>query len=525
VEKRLSENRVIVNIDSKKKPINPMIYSNFIEHIGECIHNGMWAYDPVNVPLITDIPSLVGIRGDGMRKDVLQTVRSLKPTVLRAFGGCYSDVYHWKDAIGPRESRKKVKNLHWGIAEGLEIEGIGPDIENQFGTDEFLTFCEEIGARSYLNVNYGTGTPEEAADWVEYCNGSMDTEYGALRAKNGRDKPYNVKIWGIANEIFGFWEIGHEEVPENYAKRYLEFAKPMREKDPTIKLVACGYENSKWNRAILKGIGEQWVDYLSIHHYFPYYAGINKKKNHPHHERCYHALMASTPLIENYLKDTWKDIVAVMGENTHVRIAFDEWGVWYLMKDVVKTNYNLQDGIWTALVLTTLQKMSNICPIANWAQLVNTIGTIQTDPDGLVLTPVYLAFKLFRDHMYSNLVEDVQVDCETFNTVKYGRITKMENVPYIDCNANLNDDSNKLSIMIINKHMTDKLKVNIEVKGFIPSENGNIVELSSESPFDYNTVENREKIQIIEKDIADVKPKMTIELAAHSVTILKLTEK
>ena len=235
--------------------------------------------------------------------------------------------------------------------------------------------------------------------------------------------------------------------------------------------------------------------------------------------------MASTPLIENYINDTWKDIVAVFGENTHIRIAFDEWGVWYLMKDSVKTNYNLQDGIWTSLVLMTFQKMSDICPIANWAQLVNTIGTIQTDPDGLVLTPIYLAFKLFRDHMCNNLLENVQVECKSFNSLKFGRIPKMENVPYIDCNANLNDDGSRLSIILVNKHFTDNLNVNIEVKGFIPSNKGALVELSSESPFDYNTVENRDKIQIIEKDIENVEPNMTIELAAHSVTILKLTKK
>jgi len=518
-------NNIIINVNSKRKPINPGIYSNFIEHIGECIHNGIWAYDPVNVPLVESNSFLLGTRNEGIRKDVLQAVKDLKLTILRAFGGCYSDVYHWKDAIGPRDLRKKVKNLHWGIIEGAELDGIGPEIENQFGTDEFLTFCEEIGAEPYLNVNYGTGTPEEAADWVEYCNGSEDTEYGALRIKNGRKIPYNVKIWGIANEIYGFWEVGYEKLPENYAKKYLEFAIAMRQKDPTIKLVACGYENSKWNRTVLKGIGEQWIDYLSIHRYFPYYAGIAKKKNQPHHERCYHALMASTPLIENYINDTWNDIISVFGESTKVRIAFDEWGVWYLMKDVIKTNYNLQDGIWTALVLMTFQKMSDICPMANWAQLINTIGTIQTDPDGLILTPIYLAFKLFRDHMHINFLEDVKIDCEAFDTVKYGRIPKMENVPYLDCNVNINDDGNRLSIMMVNKHLTDKLKVNLEIKGFIPDEKGIIMELNSESPFDYNKIENRNKIRIIEKHIDDMKPNMNIELAAHSVTVLKLAKK
>ncbi len=516
----INGNKITINVDSQKNAINPMIYSNFIEHIGECIHNGLWVYNPVNVTLVKGNPIL-----KGMREDVLKAVKNLKPTVLRAFGGCYSDVYHWKDAIGPRDSRKKVKNIHWGMPELSFIEGIGPEIENQFGSDEFLTLCEEIGAKSYLNVNYGTGTPEEAADWVEYCNGSVETEFGAMRAKNGRAHPYNVKIWGIANEIYGFWEIGYEKFPENYAKKYLEFAKKMREKDPSIKLVACGWENSKWNQTILKNIGSEWVDYLSIHRYFPYLAGHTKRKKPPNNERCYHALMASTPLIEDYINNTWKDITVALGNDTHVRISFDEWGVWYLMKDAVKTNYNLQDGIWTALVLMTFQKMSNISPLANWAQLVNTIGTIQTDPDGLILTPVYLAFKLFVDHMYNYLIEDLKVECITFNSQKFGRIPKKENIPYIDCNATIDENGDKLSIMIINKHFSNNLTVSLEIKGFNPNEKGKIVELTSESPFDYNTIDNRNKIQIKERDIDTINSNRTINLDAHSITVLKLTRK
>ena len=163
-----------------------MIYSNFIEHLGECIHNGLWTYDPVNVPLVKD-----NLRLNGVRQDVIKAVKELKPTIIRAFGGCYSDVYHWKDAIGSRENRKIVKNKYWGTGIRRFIPALGPKIDNQFGTDEFLTFCEVVGSEPYLNVNYSTGTPQEAADWVEYCNGSENTEYGALRVKNGRKNPYS----------------------------------------------------------------------------------------------------------------------------------------------------------------------------------------------------------------------------------------------------------------------------------------------------------------------------------------------
>lgn len=513
----INGNKISVNVDSHKKPIDPMIYSNFIEHLGECIHNGLWTYDPVNVPLVEGNPFLVGLR-----QDVLQAVKNLKLTVLRAFGGCYSDVYHWKDAIGPRNSRKIIKNLHWGE---IYDKSIGPDIENQFGTDEFLNLCEEIGAKPYLNVNYGRGTPEEAADWVEYCNGSIDTKYGALRAKNGRREPYNVPIWGIANEIYGFWEKGYEKIPEKYAKKYLEFAKKMKEKDPKIKLVACGYEISNWNQTLLKNIGEEWVDYLSIHRYFPYVAGKVSGKKHPDNQRCYYALMASKSLIENYINNTWEDLIAVLGVNTNVRIAFDEWGVWYLFKDKIKTNYNLQDGIWTAIILMSFQKMSDKCPMANWAQLINCIGTIITDPDGLILTPVYLAFKLFVNHTYNNLITGLDIECEIFNSNKFGRILKAVNIPYIECNATINNEGDRLSIMLINKHFTDDLTVELEINRFVPKEQGNIIELNSQSPFDYNTIENRNKIKLKKKEIDNIKPRMMFKLPAHSVMVLKLNKK
>ncbi|MFX1446262.1 MAG: alpha-L-arabinofuranosidase C-terminal domain-containing protein [Promethearchaeota archaeon] len=516
-----NDNKIIINVDSKTKPIDPRIYSGFIEHLGECIHNGIWAYDPVNVPLVNEVPSLVGIRGDGVRKDVLKAFKDLKPSVLRAFGGCYSDVYHWKDGIGPKNLRKKVINEFWKKREHLLVKGVGPDIDNQFATDEFITFCEIIGAEPYLNVNYGSGTSEEAADWVEYCNGSIDTEYGSLRVKHGRIKPYNVKLWGIANEIYGFHEVGYEKKPKDYAKKYLEFAKKMREKDPTIKLVAVGWNNSKWNQTVLSKIGEDWVDYLSIHIYFPNIVPILPKKRHPDSQRCYQAVMASRPLIEDYIDETWNDITSALGKDTHVRISFDEWGMWYMTKDLVKSNYNLQDGLWVALVLQAFQKKADLCPLANHSEMINVFGAIQTDKDGLILTPMYLAFKMFVTHMQSNYLEDVKVNCITYESKKYGRIPAMKNVPYIECCANINDDRDNLSIMLINKHINNKLNVNIEINGFEPKNEGTLIELSSESPFDYNTIKNRDKIQIVEKDIGKISPSMTLELAAHSVTIIK----
>ncbi len=511
------ESIIQIDVNSSKKPINQMIYGNFVEHLGQCINNGLWAYKPVNVPLVDSNPRLLG-----MRQDVLQASKDLGISILRAFGGCYSDVYHWKDAIGPYINRKIVRNKAWGQGIKRVIVGLGPKIKNFFGTDEFLTFCEEIRAEPYLNVNYGTGTPEEAADWVEYCNGSEDTEYGLLRVKNGRKKPYNVKFWGIANEIYGWWEKGHEKYPENYADNYLKFAKAMREKDPSIKLIACGCQKEGWNQTLLKKLGEDWIDYLSIHKYLPGLRTSFLRSKHPHNNRLYYALIASPILFEDIISETWKDITTALGKETHVRIAFDEWGVWYLLTDVIRTNYNLLDGIWTALILMIFQKMSNHCPIANWAQLINCIGTFNSDPNGIVLTPVYLALKMFVDHSYNNIIEGVEVSCDVFNSEKYAHIPKFQNTPFIACNATVSDKSDNLAIILVNKHFIENRIAKLKINGFNPNDEGTIIELNSESTNDYNTKNNRDKIQLKDRRVHNFKQEIKIKLPAHSVTILKL---
>lgn len=514
-------NTIKINVNSKKSSIDPWIYGNFIEHIGECIHNGIWAYDPISVPLYKWNELL-----NGMREDVIQAAKELKPTVLRAFGGCYSDVYHWKDAIGPKSSRKKVKNLQWSRFPFKLIKGLGPNIENQFGTDEFLHFCEVIGAEPYLNVNYSTGTPEEAADWVEYCNGSTDTEYGSLRAKNGREQPYNVKYWGIANEIWGPQEKGYEKHPEEYAKNYLPFARAMRKKDPSIKLIAVGWSKSEWNQAVLKGIGEEWMDFLSMHQYLPFPMGINTLigKKHPHEEQTYHALMSAYRKIEQQINLAWNDIITVFGEQTRVRISFDEWGIWYKIKDMIHTNFNLQDGLCAALIQMIFQKQSNKTSIALWSMLTNFCGTIQTDPDGIILTPPYLALKMLRDHSYGTLLEDIEVKCASFPSRKYGQIDNpKEELPYISCNATINDDLSKLSVILVNCHYITDLNAEISLQGFKPKENCTKIVLNSESPFDYNTIQERNKIRIIEEKIHNTNNPLSTIVPAHSLIIHKFS--
>jgi alpha-N-arabinofuranosidase len=477
---------------------------------------------------------------------MMYALASLRPSVLRWPGGCYADVYHWRDGIGHRSQRKSIKNIFWRtwgnrLLNSLsqlpgwrfEVEGaadfeqrVGHDINNQFGTVEFLTLCEEILALPYITVNYGSGTPEEAAEWVEYCNGSPSTYFGGMRVKHGRRPPFNVPIWGIGNEIYLENEHGHEKNPAVYGRRYLEYAWRMKEKDPGIKLVGCGWNRNNWNEGFLAEIDEEFLDYLSIHQYLPFPPNLIEllPLNHPEEEEIYYAMMAAPFEIKKQILKAWHSLVKRYGVHPRTKVAIDEWGIWYTIHDLVKTNYNLQDGLFAALVLLLFQKLSDICTVGLWSTLVNSLGMIRTDGDGLVLTPVYLVFKLFKEHTYLNLVDNILVETDLFNSGNYGQISAISGNPMVECSATTSDDGSMVSLMLINKHFSDSLTVNLRIRGLIFFRVGKIVELSGASPFTFNTPEDREAVRIREHDIDDVNAEMTLTLKPHSITVLKLTK-
>lgn len=532
--------RVFLNVNSIIKKISPLIFGSFIEHVGECIHNGIWSYGSFNLPL-SDHPDL-----DKVRRDLMFAMMNLRPAILRWPGGCYADVYHWKDAIGPRSNRKKIKNIFWGNWSRRLLEGIsdlprnpyglddikefsrriGHDVHNQFGTLEFLSLCEEILALPYITINYGSGTPEEAADWVEYCNGTPDSNFGGLRTSHGRRSPFNVPFWGIGNEIYLENEQGFEKNPADYGRKYMQFAKKMKAKDPSIKLIGCGWNQAGWNDGFLNEVDGDHIDYLSIHQYLPFPSNLNQlmEKNHPDDETIYYAMMAAPFEIKKQILKTWNSLVKRFGDRPNVRVAFDEWGIWYTLQDMVKTNYNLQDGIFTALVLMLFQRFSDICPIGLWSMLVNSLGMIRTDAEGLVLTPVYQVFKLFKDHTYENLIDDLSVESDKFDSDSYGQISKISGNPYVECTATCSDNGDKVALMLVNKHISKSLDVELRINAFLFFKAGKRVEYTSDSPFDYNTMKNRERVSIREKQINEINPDMTITLKPHSITILKMTK-
>jgi len=371
-----------IKVDAERQigKIDSNIYGHFIEHLGRCIYGGIYEEDS---PLSEK---------RGFRKDVLQAVRNIKCPLLRWPGGNFASNYHWEDGIGPKDERPVRFDLAWNKEE-----------TNRFGTDEFIEYCRAVEVEPYICVNLGTGSLDEATHWLEYCNSKGNTYYAKLRAKNGHPEPYNVKYWGIGNENYGEWQVGYRSAKE-YAKVLREYAKFMKVVDPSIKIIAVGAGDPEWDLEVIKTAGK-YIDYISNH----LYLGSDD----------YYDNVASVYWVEKKLK-TLKSVIEIAQpleeEKKRVKIAFDEWNIWYRStpENNLEENYALKDGLFAAGVFIVLHRLSQSVTMANLAQLVNVLGAIHTEKHGLYLTSIYRAFELFVNHT-GETVLDALVKSETYN--------------------------------------------------------------------------------------------------------------
>lgn len=401
-----------IDASSIKGEVSNLIFGHFIENLGKCIYGGIWDEE-------SSVEKIYG----KMRKDVLEAVKALNPPVIRFPGGLYADVYDWRMGIGPGDLRPVIENPYWSFMG----EKFAPPDTNRFGTDEFFKFLRYVGGEAYIQVNYSTLPPDVARDWVEYVNGSTSTPYGMMRFKNtGEENPYNAKIWGIGNEIWGWWAKGHTNA-ENYALRYLQFKDAMKSADPNILLTAAGY-NREWNRKFLSLAGTE-VDYLTLHVYLP---GGNVPFI-PLQKKYYYSIVASPLHIKKMIEEMYEDIVSVLGENSPVTVALDEWNVSWRMNDVdLGLDFTMREAIFTAGVIIELIKLSSEGKVgmANFAQLVNMMGLIYTQNENLILTPPYYSFKLVKE-LRNIYVPEFSFEGKTFNSDSFGEIPPMKNVPFI----------------------------------------------------------------------------------------------
>jgi len=470
-------NRIKIDVERQVGPVDPRIYGNFVEHLGRCVYGGV--YDPGS-PLSD---------ADGVRLDVLEATQRLAPTQVRYPGGNFVSGYHWLDGVGPRDARPRRMELAWHTVE-----------TNQFGTNEFVQWCRRVPTEPVFCVNLGTGTVEEARDWLEYCNGTGDTHFAQLRRSHGFHEPHDVHLWDLGNEIDGDWQIGAKTADE-YGRAAVECAKLMKWTDPSIELVACGdsFARDDWNRTVLRHLNG-WANYLSVHMYL----GRQSRDAQTY-------LVESRAQIERRIERVAAQITAEELRQP-VAIAFDEWGMW-LGKDH-GGGYTLADGLVAALYLNAFIRHASMVRIANYAQLVNVIPTFSTTSDDLFLQATYFPLELFR-HQNGPVALDAWCDAELLTSGGHA-------APALDVTATLDPGQARVTVNVVNLDTSHPRTVSIESQrgAFVAS--GSLSVLACGSPEATNGLDAKDRLSVDTSTVTPRAASLTFEAPAHSLCVLRL---
>ena len=382
--------KVNLTVDASKSgaKIDRNIFGQFAEHLGQGIYEGIW------VGTDSPIPNTRGIRND-----VVNALKAIKVPNVRCPGGCFADEYHWRRGIG--RERAVTLNPNWG----------GVTEPNTFGTHEYLDFLDQIGSEAYLSANVGSGTPQEAAEWLEYLTTAQPTTLAKERAANGHPNPYKIAFLGIGNES---WDCGGNMSPDYYLsqlKIYSRFVRnynPAQQNDQKMLKIAVGPGGDEqrftdYTETVMKAWqNHSWswdMDGLSLHNY----TVVNWDKKHTSvgfGEAEYGQILQNTLKIEALINKN-SAIMDKYDPQKKIALVVDEWGAWYAPLPGSNPGFLLQqnsqrDAILAALNLNIFARHADRVRMANIAQMINVLqAMILTDKEKMVLTPTYYIFKMY----------------------------------------------------------------------------------------------------------------------------------
>lgn len=415
---------------------------------------------------------------EGMRADTLELLKELDSPIYRWPGGNFVSGYNWKDGIGDPDRRPPRKNPAW---KGIE--------HNDFGLDEFMRFCRLLETEPLIVVNSGLGDVTMAVEQLQYANGNPDTPMGRLRAENGHRQPYGVKFWGIGNEMYGKWQLGHIPL-EDYVKKHNQFADAMRAADASIKLVAVGAAGP-WSEGMMTYCADH-MDLISEHFYVREQPGLIA-----HVRQMPDRVRAKADAHRRYRQE----FDSLKGKD--IRIALDEWNYWYgeHLYGELGCRYFLKDALGIAAGLHEYIRNSDLFFMANYAQTVNVIGCIKTTKTDAAFATTGLALKLYR---------------KRFGVVPVA----VQSTPPLDVAAAFRDDGKTLTIGIVNP-TTEKLDVALNVQGVKLTGAGRLWQIAGSDPMAYNAPGEKPQVVIEELPLSRISDKLPA--APCSVSLYALT--
>lgn len=427
---------MLVNVNDKIGHINPEIYGHFSEHLGRCIYEGIYVGEN------SDIPNV-----EGMRKDIIDAFKNIKMPVLRWPGGCFADEYHWKDGIGPKESRKSIINTNWG----------GVTENNSFGTHEFLKFCELVGCQPYINANVGSGTVQEMSEWVEYMTSDASSPMTEWRKANGQEKPWKVKYLGVGNEN---WGCGGLMKPEHYVNEYRRYQNYCKNHSGnTLYKIACGpnANDFNWMETLMKNLDSHFVNGVDLH-YYTIHDWNTRGHAREFDEQAYFDTLDSATYLDTLLT-RHTEIMNRYDPDNKVGLVVGEWGTWYEVEEGTNPGFlyqqnTMRDAIVAAIELNTFNRHSKRVVMANLAQAVNVLqSVVLTEGERMLMTPTYHVFDLYKEHQGGDAVY-----CYNDQLIEQGK------VPMVTSSASVKDG--KLTLTLTNASLTDSAEIINTLAGF-----------------------------------------------------------
>ncbi len=533
--------------DAELGRISPEIYGHFLESafFGN-IEGGVF---DEGSPLAHPGPGPLA----GAREDVIAACRELGVPIVRWPGGNFTSSYRWQDGIGPRDGRPRRLDLNWGGEES-----------NRFGTDEFLAWCEAIGAAPYLA--HSARDVDDAVRWVEYTNYQGDTELTRQRRANGRSEPWHVRTWGVGNEVYGPWQMGQRSATR-YAEDAREHAEFMRLVSTGIRTIGVGWEQEEWTRPVLEIAGRE-LDLLSIHLY-----GGSGHHYLPGDDREHFAAITSQAVHSERELLAYADMVAELSERAGLdqppTLAFDEWNMRHLEPadwpepersdrggtaprdpDSMRPHDNdesrgyrvnrysprtLADALFYAGVFHAMQRMSGHAArvtMANTVNLVNANALLEVRPDGLVRSATFAVWHLMQHH-----IGPIAVRATVEAPGMTRSITRDPNphpdgtfpsrpgyVPYLDVSASRSADRTRLHVSVINRDPSRPITARLSVKGatgHLPR-TVDVHELGADTDglLDHNTMDRPDLIAVRSRPGVTLGEDGSYTFPAHAVTVL-----
>ena len=500
---RAAEPAASIALDATKPGavISKNIYGQFSEHLGHCIYEGIWVGPDSPIP-----------NTKGYRNDVLAALKQLAVPQLRWPGGCFADEYHWKDGIGPREKRPSMFNSHWG----------GVVENNHFGTHEFLDLCEMLGIEPYVCVNVGSGTVQEAMEWVEYMTSPASSPMANMRRAHGRDQPWKVPYIAVGNES---WGCGGNMTAAFYADNYKRYNTFIKNYAPgaanRIQRIACGpnSEGYEWTETMMKNVPARQMNGLALHYYtIPTGKWNAKGSGTTFDEAQYFTTLRNTLKMEE-LVTKHSAIMDKYDPEKKVGLVVDEWGIWTDVEPGTNPGFlyqqtTLRDAILAAINLHIFQAHADRVTMANIAQMVNVLqAMILTDKEKMLLTPTYHVFEMFKVHQGATVLP------LTLTTPDYA--VGENKIPAVSASAS-RDAAGKIHVSLSNANPNTAITVACALTGVTAKTISGRV-LTAPAVTSHNTFDAPHTVEPARFDGATLADgKLTIALPAKSVVVLTL---